>query len=81
MLGQHPSGFFVVLTANGGTLSATLRADAPGEMAPLGFAPSGNWPGGKRRSENRQLIVVYTDETGEDGTELHVLSDDSSSYL
>ncbi|KRE64409.1 DUF4192 family protein [Arthrobacter sp. Soil761] len=67
LLGNRPKESFVVLTARGNTLGATLRMDAPAESAPLDYAQMMTTYAANDEKATGSFVIVYTDETGGDG--------------
>lgn len=67
LLGNQPKESFVVLTARGNTLGATLRMDAPAESAPLDYAQMMTTYAANDEKATASYVIVYTDETGGDG--------------
>jgi hypothetical protein len=67
LLGAHPTGSFVVLTARAGALGATLRVDAPAEAEPLDYAQMMATYAANDEKATASYVIVYSDETGADG--------------
>ena len=63
LLGNQPKESFVVLTARGNTLGATLRMDAPAESAPLDYAQMMTTYAANDEKATASYVIVYTDET------------------
>ncbi|WP_461175231.1 DUF4192 domain-containing protein (plasmid) [Arthrobacter sp. Z1-9] len=67
LLGNRPKESFVVLTARGNHLGATLRMDAPAAAAPLDYAQMMTTYAANDEKATASYVIVYTDETGGDG--------------
>ncbi|WP_142059503.1 DUF4192 family protein [Pseudarthrobacter sp. B4EP4b] len=68
LLGNQPKESFVVLTARGNTLGATLRMDAPAEALPLDYAQMMTTYAAHDEKATATYVIVYNDETGGDDT-------------
>jgi Domain of unknown function (DUF4192) len=67
LLGNQPKESFVMLTARGNALGATLRMDAPAESLPLAYAQMMTTYAAHDDKATATYVIVYTDETGGDG--------------
>ncbi|MFJ5962030.1 DUF4192 family protein [Pseudarthrobacter oxydans] len=67
LLGNQPKESFVVLTARGNHLGATLRMDAPAAAGALDYAQMMTTYAANDEKATASYVIVYTDETGGDG--------------
>jgi hypothetical protein len=62
LLGRTPTESFVILTAQGGALGATVRVDAPAHIEPMNYAQTLTSYAANDEEGNASCVVVYSDE-------------------
>ncbi|WP_248761010.1 DUF4192 family protein [Pseudarthrobacter sp. SSS035] len=62
LLGRTPTESFVILTARGGALGATVRIDAPAYIEPMNYAQTLTSYAANDEEATGSYVVVYSDE-------------------
>ena len=62
LLGRTPTESFVILTARGGALGATVRVDAPAYIEPMNYAQTLTSYAANDEEATASYVVVYSDE-------------------
>lgn len=62
LVGWTPTESFVILTARGGSLGATIRVDAPAEVEPVNYAQTLTSYAANDEEATASYLVVYSDE-------------------